>query len=47
MSIYDKLREHVGHEIVCVQYGNGSNISVECEDCMQVLIDADHPDTEE
>ena len=45
---FDSLREHVGHKIVCVVYGdNGNdgkvehNVAIECEDCSTVLIDYD------
>lgn len=47
---YNHLREHIGHNVVCVCYGaEGSdphNISIECEDCGTVLVDVDHPDME-
>lgn len=38
---YKELKEHVGHNIVCVQYGNGDNVAIECETCNEVLIDYD------
>ena len=38
---YDKIRDHVGHEVVCVSYGGGVNVAVECETCGVVIIDAD------
>ena len=46
---YDRLREHIGHEIECVCYcgGNSSdpeNVSVECNTCGTVIVDANHPD---
>ena len=37
---YKELKEHKGHKIVCVSYGN-DNISIECEDCKEVLMDFD------
>jgi hypothetical protein len=40
---YDRLREHVGHRLSCVMYGDGVNVSVECEDCSCVLVDVDKP----
>lgn len=45
---YSELREHVGHDIICVSYGSifypESNISLECETCGCVLIDFDKPE---
>lgn len=42
---FEKLRRHIGHNIVCVCYGQGdvANVSIECEDCGEVLysVDAD------
>lgn len=41
----EKLEPHVGHTIACVGYGNNEivNISIECEDCNEVLFDIDAP----
>lgn len=39
--IYDKLKNHIGHDVVCVAYGdinNPDDICIECEDCNEVLI---------
>lgn len=48
---YNRLREHIGHSIACVCYGRDGqdpyNVSIECEDCCIVLMDANHPDVEE
>ena len=33
-----QLKEHKGHELSLVKYGN-QNISLECEDCYEVLCD--------
>jgi hypothetical protein len=41
MSLYEKLKEHLGHNIVCVSYGQHDNIAIECMDCYAVLVDAD------
>lgn len=48
MSILDKkdLSRYIGHEIVCVGYGIGNNngyanVSVECENCNEILLDFD------
>lgn len=37
----EKLEPHVGHSIVCVGYGNDGivDISIECEDCNEILFD--------
>lgn len=43
---YASLREHYGHKIVCVAYGNTKspvNVALECEDCNEVLLDYDRP----
>ena len=39
----EKLARHVGHHVVCVGYGQDEivNISIECEDCNEVLYDLD------
>lgn len=45
---YRELREHIGHDIVCVNYGTEGqepeNIALECETCGCVLIDFDKPE---
>jgi hypothetical protein len=35
---YESLKNHVGHNIECVTYGD-ENVSIECIDCNEVLID--------
>ena len=44
---FAELHAHAGHHIVCVEYGNKEtgcvNVSLECEDCGEVLIDFDRP----
>ncbi|MDD4804462.1 MAG: hypothetical protein PHN69_04740 [Candidatus Pacebacteria bacterium] len=45
--MYKKLKNHIGHEIECVQYGDGENISIECLCCNEVLIDIDKVDETE
>ena len=40
VSNFEELSKHVGHEIVCVSYGN-ENVSIECETCNEVLMDYD------
>lgn len=37
---FDVLKKHVGHNIVCVEYNNGSvtyATALECEDCKEML----------
>lgn len=41
VSQYGKLTEHVGHDVSCVEYGDGVNVAIECEDCNEVLVDYD------
>ena len=43
---YEELKEHVGHKIECVMYGE-QNASLECIDCMCVLIDFDKEEQNE
>lgn len=45
----EKLAPHVGHQVVCAGYGQDHivNVSIECEDCSQVLYDLDAPETTE
>lgn len=47
---YDKLKDHVGHEIVCVGYigycekkegEEPENVAIECETCNEVLVSFD------
>ena len=38
--LFSRIREHVGHKIVCVRYGE-MNAAVECETCNCVIIDSD------
>ena len=44
ITVYAGLAEHVGHQIVCVDYAGGENVAIECETCGCVLIDADRPE---
>ena len=49
MSAHDfqSLRNHVGHPVEVVTYGQNdhvSNVAVECLDCNEVLLDFDNPD---
>ncbi len=41
---YTELKRHIGHDIVCVPYGeadNPVNVAVECETCNEVILDYD------
>jgi hypothetical protein len=46
-TIYRDLEGHVGHAIVIVSYAEGINISIECEDCCEVLVSVDSEHEEE
>ncbi len=39
--MYEKIKEHIGHKIECVEYGDGLNVAIECMDCYEVIIDED------
>jgi hypothetical protein len=42
VTSFEELIAHKGHEIAVVTYGNPpQNVSVECEDCNEVLLDFD------
>ena len=44
---FDDLRNHIGHKIGCVRYGQGDevlNVALECEDCNVVLVDLNDGD---
>lgn len=48
--MFEKLNQHVGHNIVCVCYGDVNDpmdICIECEDCGCVLISAEDFDIKE
>jgi hypothetical protein len=36
--LYEKIREHIGHELEAVSYAQGENVSIECLDCNEVVI---------
>ena len=47
--MYEKLKNHIGHNLVCVVYGdaeNPTNICIECEDCNEVLISVEKHEDE-
>ena len=42
VSNYKELKEHIGHKIEVVSYGeNKENISLECLTCNEVILDFD------
>jgi hypothetical protein len=46
-ACYEKLKFHMGHNIVVVGYGDKhdpNNVAIECNDCCEVLLDFNHPD---
>lgn len=49
--MYEKLKHHIGHKIVCCCYGKDGeepvDICIECEDCYEVLVSAEDFDEEE
>jgi len=54
VNSYDDLIAHKGHKIVCVTYGpiapadkciDVDNVSLECEDCNEVLLSYDKEET--
>lgn len=48
--MYERLRPHIGHNLVCVYYGDKddpADICIECEDCCEVLISAETFEFEE
>lgn len=43
-ALWDLLLKHKGHELVVACYGdpdNPENVSLECEDCGEVVLDAE------
>jgi hypothetical protein len=46
---FSDLSRHIGHNIMCVPYGEPGglvNIAVECENCNEVLLDFDRKEKE-
>lgn len=42
--VFERLKPHIGHNVVCVYYGDADNpadICIECEDCCEVLVSAE------
>lgn len=40
-TLYKILERHIGHDVEIVSYGDGINISLECNDCGCVIFDTD------
>ena len=41
-NTFEEMRGHIGHNIVCVRYGQDDecvNVAIECETCGEVLFD--------
>ena len=49
-KMYNVLRPHIGHNVVCVCYGKDNedpvDICIECEDCNTVLVSSEAHDIE-
>ena len=46
----ERLKEHIGHKIACVAYGDiedPADVCLECEDCQCVLVSAEDFEREE
>ena len=39
--LYEILSQHAGHDVSIANYGNGINMTLECNDCNCVLFDTD------
>jgi len=37
----EEIKDHVGHQISCVSYGNGQNYSIVCDTCSMILFEWD------
>ena len=44
---YELIAAHVGHDLECVQYGDGENVAIECTTCNQVIVNADRNEENE
>lgn len=47
VSNFQDLKNHAGHNVVVVIYGDDHNAAIECEDCNEVLLDYDNVEEEE
>lgn len=39
--LWNILKNHVGHNVEIVEYGNAKDFCLECTDCNEVLLDAE------
>lgn len=46
VTTHAELAHHLGHRIVCTEYGNGENIAIECEKCWTVITSFDYQEKE-
>ena len=46
-NLYKGIMEHYGHDIEVANYGEGTNVAIECATCYTVLIDVNLKDCEE
>ena len=43
--MFEKIARHLGHNIEVATYGDPIvNVSVECMDCHEVIVDAENPE---
>lgn len=45
VSDYKELKEHIGHDVFVVAYGNDDNVSIECQTCNEILVSYDKAST--
>lgn len=46
--MFERLKPHIGHRIVCVYYGDKEDpcdVCIECEDCNEIIISAEEEDS--
>lgn len=42
-EMHEELLTHAGHDIECVSYARGRNVTIECMTCGVVLVDSFEP----
>ena len=50
VSSYGDLKPHINHHVVCTYYGeriSPNNVTVECVDCGEILMDFNNPKEED
>lgn len=43
-ELWNKIADHIGHDVVCVRYGDEedpADVCIECETCGEVILDAE------